>query len=323
MRARLHIFGNVLRLTALVAASLTLGCAGRPPRPTAEFEAFHDFERTVRVAAPTPPIPAPPTPALRKVARRREKPTRIKLKRQPASVAPSLPYTVGERETLSLSFAGINAGELAIRTESLVRVNERPAYVFSAELRSNAMFSLFFRVNDRLTLYFDSERLVPLASTLHLEEGRKLEETRVSYDALSGVARQWRNTLSKDAPLRQENKEWSFAPEAQSLLSTLFYLRSYPIAAGRPVVFPVTHEKGNFLFQGQVLGHPVVETPMGPIQTVEVSMPAAVPELFSATQGELRVWLSDDPRRLVVRVEIPLKHGRVTAQLKELGRHPQ
>jgi hypothetical protein len=101
---------------------------------------------------------------------------------------------------------------------------------------------------------------------------------------------------------------------SQDALSALFVLRSIPFKPGEKFNMPVTDAGDIYRIQMQVGAVEPVQAGLGTINGVKI-----VP-VVTATRGTpprgLALWLSDDARRLPLKIEAQLAVGRFTVTLR-------
>jgi len=68
------------------------------------------------------------------------------------------PYRVGEKITLMLTYFGVSAGDTTMEVRPFAEVNGRRAYHFFSEMKSSAVFSLFYKVADLCESFFRFRR---------------------------------------------------------------------------------------------------------------------------------------------------------------------
>ncbi|MDQ6622205.1 MAG: DUF3108 domain-containing protein [Verrucomicrobiota bacterium] len=112
-------------------------------------------------------------------------------------------------------------------------------------------------------------------------------------------------------------------PNVQSLSSALLYLRSKPLNEGeaeRIVVYPSTNP---YLCTVTVLGHEHVTVPTGAYDAIKLDVKLSKVgkdrELIPHKKFKrATVWLSNDPERLILRIEAQVFLGTVSAELQSV-----
>ncbi len=152
-------------------------------------------------------------------------------------------------------------------------------------------------------------------------EARKRKTARVDFSDAGAERKTAVVDRNAGAPTSADQHLRSFAyPDMYDMHSALLYIRSLPLNAGDSQTL-ITMTAGNpYLATIKVLGRSSVKTTSGTYQAIECSV--ALSRI--SKHGELephktfksaRVWLSDDPDRLIVKAEAQVFVGTVTLDL--------
>lgn len=229
----------------------------------------------------------------------------------PSSLAAELPFGPGERVTLRISYAHMTAGTASLRVEADAQA-ERPVLRFTAEARSHGFFAwLFhFHVDDHSVATWDPETGCSLAIEKHLREGKAARDQVVAFDPAAGVAR------VSDAKITQQ--QFDVGPCALDVLSAFFVTRLRGVPEAEPLTLPVFDNGKRFLLGVRFLGrqHLDLPAPLGK----NVSTLIVEPQLLEGTglfvkKGRLTLWLTDDARRIPVRLRSKVAIGSVSVDL--------
>jgi hypothetical protein len=106
-------------------------------------------------------------------------------------------------------------------------------------------------------------------------------------------------------------------------LSFIYYLRTLDLDADSVLELARHYETGRNPVRIRVLGRDTVGTALGPIPVIQVEMRVRDPRRYRGGEGVIRIDLSDDPRRLPVRMEsdMPLV-GRAVMTLRSIAGAP-
>jgi hypothetical protein len=121
-----------------------------------------------------------------------------------------------------------------------------------------------------------------------------------------------------------ESKEFSpIEPFSQDSLSALFYMRTIPLPIGTVISVPIVSEGKSWEAVCTVLRREMVSTPFGKVQTVVIKPEMKFQGILKKS-GDSFLWLTDDDRRIPIRLEAKVRVGTVIAQLRvaELGTSP-
>lgn len=228
--------------------------------------------------------------------------------------AGELPFAPGETLTLRLTYAHLLAGRAWLRVQPAEHAG-RPALDFLAEAKSQGFFAwLFrFRVDDRTVARWDPQSGCSLRIEKRLREGRARRDQVVTFDPATGAAQ------VEDPKIRQ--KSFDVGACALDILSAFFVTRVRGVGDGRPLELPVFDNGKLYVLGVRLVGRETLDLPrpLGPGVRTLVVEPQLVEGtgLFVKEKGaRLKIWLSDDARRLPVRLRSKVAIGSVSADLE-------
>lgn len=227
------------------------------------------------------------------------------------------PFRVGEAVTLSMTYFNITAGDMILKVNPFVEVNGRKAYTFAVDLKTNSIFSRFYSVNDKASTHVDYETLLPYDHQISVKESKQLREIKSFFDFENNKASYWETKVSDDKGEESKKLEWNILPYSQNVVSAAFYLRTMALKPGKKVAFRVAEEGKNIVFTGEVLRRENLKTDLGTLKTVVVKPEIEVDGVFKP-MGDLLIWLTDDDRKFIVRIEAKIKIGTIIAKLKKI-----
>lgn len=278
--------------------------------------------------APTPrpvkgsrPAPVSPTARLPKVpAARPEVPT----KREP-DLEDSVgfkgrrplvdPFRVGEKVIHDVSYFKVSAGQLTLEVGPYAMVNGRKAYNFITSIETYPRFSsLVYAVEDKAVTLLDYETLVPRVFTLHVRETGQLKEARSIFDFEKLQATYWEKKVTEKRGPEEKKMEWEILPYSQNVFSAIFYMRLFRWEPGKEYSFRVADDGENIVFKGRAVRRETLTTEVGIFPAVVVKPEITVKGVFKP-MGDIFIWLSDDERRLVLRIESKIKIGTLVSEV--------
>lgn len=227
------------------------------------------------------------------------------------------PFRPGEKVTLSINYFNVTAGDITMEVQPFKLVNGRQAYHLQTHIKSNSRFSFIYAVDNRAETFLDYETLIPQTLTYHANETKWHKEIRTFFDWDQNLASQWRHQIGRDKSEIKKKLEWKIEPYSQNILSALYYLRTFTLTPGKKLAFRVADDGKNYVFKGEVLRREEIETPVGKFNTVVVRPEFTVDGGFKPA-GENLIWLTDDDRKFIVRIEAKVKIGTLVGRLKAL-----
>jgi hypothetical protein len=110
-------------------------------------------------------------------------------------------------------------------------------------------------------------------------------------------------------------KTFEVPADVHDLTSAFMWLRLQPLEPGKRYDVPVATGSRSFTLVAEVLGREEVDAPAGKFQTVKVKVRTELAGKFS-TKRDSFLWLSDDPRHVLVRASADFAVGSVVVSLK-------
>lgn len=270
------VISVLLSLLALAAAP---GAASSAERPSAAPEA----------AAPAQPA----TPS-----------TGEEGENHPGAPTPAPLHPPGERIDLEVQFQGLPVGRGRIQVEP----PSGAVQPIRLEARTTGVVSVV-KLRQLLTTYVDTRTGLPRSASHDSVEGNYRATTTTDYDRARNRA-----VVVRRGSKSVNRNEVEAPAGTLDFLALVFKLRSLPLAQGQRHDFHVLAGRNVSKIVAEVTGREQVETSAGKFEAWKVR----VPTNFSGEYSEKKptfVWLSDDARRLVLRISVQLGIGRIEAQL--------
>ena len=229
------------------------------------------------------------------------------------------PFRVGEKVTLEVSYFKVVAGDMTLETRGFAEVNGRKSYRFAGTAHSTSVFAMFYAIDDWFETFVDYETLVPQSYSLHVKESKQLREVRTVFDWALKKGRYLDKKINSEKKLEEKNIEWDIPLFSQNVFSAIYYLRTFNLKVGKKIKFHVGHEGKNLMLSADVIRKERISTEVGDLDCVVVKPSISLDGHFKP-MGDVFVWLTDDDRKFVVRVESKIKIGTVVGQVKALDK---
>jgi hypothetical protein len=228
------------------------------------------------------------------------------------AAAEPLPFAPGERITMRVTYARLLAGRATMSVTSAEH-GGRPILSFVQEVKSEGVFAWLFRyrVDNRLVALWDPASGCSYGIEKKLRQGRYTRDQRVRIDPTAGTV----EIEDRGAPLHA----FAVPPCVLDVLSAFYVARARGLPASGELAVPVYDSGRVYDLVFRVVGREVLDLPppLGrrlPTTIVQPTMPPGS-GLF-AQEGELRVWVTDDARRIPVRARTSVAVGSVSADLE-------
>lgn len=228
------------------------------------------------------------------------------------------PFRVGETVVHDVHYMGISGGTLTLKVDPFGEVNGRKVYNFVTRIETYPTFSsLVYALDDRVVTLVDFDQLIPHVFTLHVKESGQLREARAFFDFEKNEATYWEKKVTKKNGVEEKKQQWEILPFSQNVYSAIFYMRLFKWEDGKEYAFRVAHDGENLVFRGKVVAREVLDTELGPMKAIKVKPEITVKGVFKP-MGDIFIWLSDDDRKLVLRIEAKIKIGTMVSEIIKL-----
>jgi len=218
----------------------------------------------------------------------------------PPAAAQAAPFGVGERMTYEVRFGPMKVGNGSMEVIGIENVRGRPTWHTQFRVKGG---TFFYKVNDVMSSWIDSQTLASLRYVQDFEEGgRDLEKKYEIY------------------PERRVYQEEG-RPEQPSVSeplddgSFLYFVRTIPLEVGKTYVFDRYFKPDRNPVKIRVLRRERVKVPAGTFDAVVVSPAIKTKGIFSEN-GRAEVWLSDDDRKIMLQMRSQLSFGTLQLFLK-------
>lgn len=211
----------------------------------------------------------------------------------------------GEQMVLSVRYLGVPTGE------GRIEVGEPSGDVWPVFFEARTAGAVgFLDIREHLVSYWDDATGLPRGSDLRAVELGDYHADSVRFDRMDN-----RVTVTVERSSGTNVKSASVPVNAQDLAGAFMALRLRPLAVGQRIELPVCTGTSCFPLTADVLDRERIDTPAGSFDTLRVQVRTGLTGKFSTKRGTY-LWLSDDPRHLLVRMSADFAVGSVVATLK-------
>lgn len=225
-------------------------------------------------------------------------------------------FQVGERYRFDITYFGATAGELQMEIMPQKVVADRPVYHVRANAKTTSVFSLFYSMNDVAESFMDATGLFSHKFSLKLDESLQQRDVLELYDQKKNKVHYWSKLDHKKKGKKQEQFEIPTQPYTQDGISAFYYLRTLPLAEGGVYEFPVVTNGKLRQVRVTVVRKETIKTKIGEIPAIVVK-PEVVLDGVLKSYGDNFVWISDDSRRIILKIDAKIKVGSIIAYLRE------
>ena len=223
----------------------------------------------------------------------------------------AVPFAVGETLTYDISWSTFLTAGTAVSTVKDKKPSaDSTAYYIVAEGRTTPLLSRVYPVYYKMDTLLDSYVLLPQRGTYYSEEGKRHRLRTTQFDrAANKVFFEYQSdTTVKD--------NFATSPLTQDALSAIYTLRATAFKAGDRITMPVSDDGLNYMVQADIGPVERVTTPLGQFDAWKVRL-TVVDDKQKQVGSNAAIWLSDDARRLPVRLQADLPVGNFNLILRE------
>jgi hypothetical protein len=214
------------------------------------------------------------------------------------------PYAPGERMGFSINYLGMRMGTATIS----VSLPQGPLLSVELEAHTTGLAGAFYAFREKLVSTLEPETGLPVVGVVDTDERGWRHRDTTRYERREGLA-----------TVRGEGKSIStdvlaVEPGTVDFIALVFLLRRMPLEPGATHTFSVLSGTTLRAVVTEVMRRETVRTNAGTFPTVKIRVPTGFSGKFSE-QRPTYLWLSDDARRIVVRIATDFSFGGAVAEL--------
>lgn len=242
-------------------------------------------------------------------------------------ISQPLPFKAGETLTYEVGFSKLifsgTIGELKlwVASENAKPNGASPFELIDlrAEAVSKGFFSKLFgvKVHDRFNSLTNSADFGVHTFTKNIEEGKVRREQKSVIDREDGRVTYTDRDLS-NATAKPLVKEKPSPPWIQDVLSAIYYMRTQEMKEGAVIPIPISDAGEVYNIELVVTGkREEIKVDAGKFKTVLVDA-KIFDGRYIKRSGEMKLWVTDDTRRIPVRARVKTSGATLTISLKRL-----
>jgi hypothetical protein len=234
---------------------------------------------------------------------------------QPAGKTRALPvpFAPGETLTYDVSWSSyITAGTATLSVKERRPSYGSEAYYIIAEGRPTPLLSRLYDLYYKADTLMDVATLLPQRGSIFSKENQQQRMKITMFHHRVKKAQyevQTRTVVKKDVPI---------SAHTQDVLGALYVIRAIRFAAGESFTVPICDAGETYTLRVTVGAVENVKTGIGEVRAFRLT--PVLPPSHSAAARRLTVWLSEDARRLPVRMQAQLAVGSFDLTLRSAVR---
>ncbi|MEO6696348.1 MAG: DUF3108 domain-containing protein [Ignavibacteria bacterium] len=225
-------------------------------------------------------------------------------------------FKQGEKLTFDINYGFVTAGEAIMEIDKdLQTINGRKCYDIRFYVNSTSNFDWVYKVRDFYRTYVDIEGLFPWRFEQHIKEGNYQRDFEAIFDHQNLKAKTY--TGEKD-PKKFEG-EFDIPMYTQDAMSAFYFARTLDYSSmktGDKITLENFYKDKTYPLNVKYLGKETIEVPAGEFKCIIVEPLVEEGGLFKS-EGSIVVWMTDDDRRMPVKVKTKVLIGSIDADLSD------
>ncbi len=221
-------------------------------------------------------------------------------------VVPNKAFALGERLVFDLGYSFIIAGEAVFAIPAIDTVAGRPAYRIEFTVNSTPSFSWIYKVEDKYQTFVDVSGLFPWRFTQRIREGSYKRDFEAEFDQRRNIAKTSEGT-------------YSIPQYVHDVVSAFYYARTFDFASMRPgqkTNLKNFYKDSTYTLAVKFLGYQKISVDAGTFDCFLIEPLMTEGGLFRS-KGRILIWLTNDERRIPVKVSTEVPVGSIVAELRE------
>lgn len=232
---------------------------------------------------------------------------------KPPNKVQTVPFAVGETITYDVSWSSyLTAGTATMTVKERKPSFGSDAYYVIAEGRPTSLLAMVYDMYYKVDSLVDVYTLLPQRASTFSREGRRQRNKITIFDH---KARKAHYEIQTSTVVR---KDLAISAHAQDVLGALYVVRAIPFKAGEKFSVPICDAGESYTVQVAVGAVETITTGIGDVRAHKLT--PTVPGGHASSAQRLTVWLSEDARKLPVRMQAQLAVGTFDLTLKSATR---
>ena len=215
-----------------------------------------------------------------------------------------LPYKVSEKLSYDISFIGIKVGEANLQISSLEYINKKPCFHIIGSGKTSPFFDIFFKVRDKYETFLDTSLILPIRFKRDISEGGFKKQQLYNFNHIDTVV-YFKDTLHQ------------ISKSTQDMLSALFLARTFDdknLKINDKFIVPIFMDEENYFLEIKYLQKDTLNTDFGNVECL-IFKPLMQEGRVFENGEKMKIWISNDKNRLLLKVETQIWAGKIVAML--------
>ncbi|MGA2622223.1 MAG: DUF3108 domain-containing protein [Bacteroidota bacterium] len=215
-------------------------------------------------------------------------------------------FSSGEYLKFEVKYGFISAGDAVMKISDTVYSNGRKCFKIEFQVDSKPFFNWIYRVKDRYSTIVDSEGVFPWRFEQHIREGNFRRDFTAEFDQINHVA-------------KTSEGSHRIPAYVQDIMSAFYFTRLVDFSnyhPGQKLHLQNFYKDSTYELDVKFKGRQTIDVAAGTFNCIVVEPLAREGGLFKS-DGHVYVWLTDDERKLPVKVSTQIIIGSIDSELTE------
>ena len=219
---------------------------------------------------------------------------------------PHAAFSAGERLVFDVGYSFITAGEAVMSIPKSDTIFGRPVYQVLFTVNSTPTFAWIYKVDDRYETYLDIQGVFPWRFTQKVREGSYRRDFKAWFDQVKNIA-------------YADNKQYQIPPYVHDAVSAFYFVRTLDFSksrVGEKILLQNFFKDTTYSLAVKFLGRQRISVDAGTFNCIIIEPLMKEGGVFKS-EGRVVIWLTDDERRIPVKVSTKVVVGSIDAELRE------
>jgi hypothetical protein len=217
-------------------------------------------------------------------------------------------FAVGEKIVFGVRWQFLHVGTATMEVDRIDEFEGRKCYHIVTKAESAQFFDSIFKVRDTNESWMDTQSLCSLKFVSNISEGGFKKTETIVFD-------QSKNTFQ----IVEKNQSGTIPSWVQDVLSALYYLRTKKISAGKSYKIDAQSGDKSWPLNVKVPGKEKIQLPMGQFTCFVVEPTIREGAGIFQSNGELKVWLTADKKKIPVKMSSKIPVGAIVAEVETIN----
>lgn len=224
-----------------------------------------------------------------------------------------LPFPVGEKLTYVIYWGWIGVGTSEATTDWVWRDDDWSLQI-KFRTKSNGVVDKLYPVDDRVEVFIDPDTLRPISFELDLNEGKTTRHAITLFD--------WKAMQATYTRKREGRKDEvhliDLEEDTRDLVSFMYFMRRHEFKDKETYEFTVLADEKLYELFVKTSGYDRVKLEnYGRVKSLKMDPEAQFDGVF-VRKGKMQVWLSDDDRQLLTKLQLDTPFANVRLLLRSV-----